>query len=151
MSRAGTSGTKKAAWRADDDYLDLVKRFPIRPIRGKDEHRAAGEILDTLIGRTDLSPGQRDYVAALARFVEDYENNHARQAMEKLTPIEILKHLMEENEMSTTDLGLVLGSRGLASEVLNGKRGLSKMLMGKLSDYFHVDAALFLSVTKDAR
>jgi HTH-type transcriptional regulator/antitoxin HigA len=128
-----------------NDYLKLVKRFPIRPLQSKEEYLAAGEILDELIGREDLTDGQRDYIAALVRFVEEYDKNHARKEMEKRTPLEILKHLMEENELSTTDLGHVLGSRGLASEVLNGKRGLSKMLMAKLGDYFGVDAALFLA------
>jgi HTH-type transcriptional regulator/antitoxin HigA len=51
---------------------------------------------------------------------------------------------MEENEMSTTDLGYVLGSRGLASEVLNGNRGLSKTLIRKLADKFGVDPGLFI-------
>ena len=61
-----------------------------------------------------------------------------------LKPIELLKHLMEENNMNTSELGYVLGSRGLASEVLNGKRGLSKTLIAKLSRRFGVDPVLFL-------
>jgi antitoxin component HigA of HigAB toxin-antitoxin module len=51
---------------------------------------------------------------------------------------------MEENEMNTSDLGYILGSRGLASEVLSGKRGLSKALIRRLSERFHLDPRLFL-------
>ena len=51
---------------------------------------------------------------------------------------------MASNNMNTTDLGYVLGTRGLASEVLNGKRGLSKALMMKLARRFAVAPALFL-------
>src|SRR5690349_5894294 len=106
-----------------EEYLDLVKEFPLRPLRNEVEHGAAGQILDRLLGRDDLSEGQRDYLAALVRFVEDFEQKKFASQAKGLGPIELLKHLMEENEMSTTDLGYVLGSRGLASEVLNGKRG----------------------------
>ncbi len=76
--------------------------------------------------------------------MEDYERDQKFFQMKKLTPVELLKHLMEANDMTTTDLGQVLGSRGLASEVLNGKRGLSKTLISRLSNKFGVNASLFL-------
>lgn len=96
------------------------------------------------MGREDLTPGQRHYIAALARFVADYEQQHRLAKLARLTPIELLKHLMRENDMSTVDLGQVLGSRGLASEVLNGNRGLSKALIQKLARRFGVDPGLFI-------
>jgi HTH-type transcriptional regulator / antitoxin HigA len=64
--------------------------------------------------------------------------------MLKMTPLEVLKYLMEQNDLSTTDLGYAVGSRGLASEILNGKRGLSKLIIQKLSVKFSVDPGLFL-------
>jgi HTH-type transcriptional regulator / antitoxin HigA len=129
---------------ASKDYLDLVRLFPLRPLRTTSDFRSAGRILDRLIGRDDLTPGQRDYLAALVRFVQDYEQQHARQWMKGLGPIELLKHLMEENGLSTSDLGQILGSRGLASEVLRGKRGLSKALIARLAARFRVEPGLFL-------
>jgi HTH-type transcriptional regulator/antitoxin HigA len=146
MSSTSTTSKKQ---RVDDRYFDLVKRFPLRPIRSRQEHRDASEILDELLGRNELSPGQRDYVDALVHFVAEYERKAFRSKMRKLTPIEVLKHLMEANNMSTTDLGEVLGTRGLASEVLNGKRGLSKTLIVKLSRRFLVDPSLFLEKPED--
>jgi HTH-type transcriptional regulator/antitoxin HigA len=128
----------------DNSYLDLVKRLPLRPINSRNEHRAAGEVLDELVGRNDLTAGQRDYLAALAHFVADYERREFVSRFRKLTPIELLRELMSANNMNTSDLGYVLGSRGLASEVLNGKRGLSKTLIAKLSRRFGVAPALFL-------
>ena len=134
----------KSRPRVEDDYLDLVRQFPLRPIRTDGEMRVAQELLDRFVGRDDLTPGQRDYVAALARFAGDYERDAVAARLRRLKPIDLLKHLLRENGMNTSDLGAVLGSRGLASEVLNGKRGLSKTLIGKLSRRFHVDASLFL-------
>ncbi len=86
-----------------------------------------------------LTPEERDYVAALAHFVHGYERQTLRSQFGRLKPVELLKHLMTENRMNTSDLGAILGSRGLASEVLNGKRGLSKTLIAKLSRRFRVD------------
>lgn len=142
MTRTITATRRHAA--ASDDYLELIKEFPIRPITSAKEHAAAQAILDRLVGRDDLSKGQLDYLSALVRFVGDYESDHFRLEMKRLTPIDLLRHLMEEHDMNTADLGRVLGSRGLASEVLSGKRGLSKALMRKLGERFGVEPALFL-------
>ena len=112
--------------------------------------RHAQELLDHYVGRDDLTPGQRDYVAALAHFVADYERKTTATHFRRLKPIDLLQHLMRENDMNTSDLGAVLGSRGLASEVLNGKRGLSKTLIAKLARRFNVAPSLFLDVDSSA-
>jgi HTH-type transcriptional regulator/antitoxin HigA len=130
--------------RASEDYIDLVRAMPIRPLKTRTEYVAAQRVLDRLIGREGLTPGETDYVAGLARFVEDYERQHRMGLLRRLSAIELLQHLMEENGMNTSDLGDVLGSRGLASEVLTGKRGLSKMLIAKLAERFNIDPGLFL-------
>jgi HTH-type transcriptional regulator/antitoxin HigA len=142
MSKSGT--LKKPRRQVSEDYLELVSQLPIRPLKSDREHALAQRLLDRLVGRADLSPGQIDYVAGLARFVADYEREHRKSALGHLSPVEVVRHLMAENDMTTSELGDVLGSRGLASEVLNGKRGLSKMLIAKLAERFHVDPALFL-------
>ena len=142
---------RTASPAASDDYLELVRRFPLRPIRSEAEMHEAGELLDRYVGRDDLTPGQRDYVAALAHFVHEHERQTLRSELRRLKPVEVLKHLMAENRMNTSDLGAILGSRGLASEVLNGKRGLSKTLIVKLSRRFRVDPTLFLEVTEEER
>src|SRR5688500_4935248 len=113
----------------DEGYYDLVREFPLRPIRSAKDHQAAQRILDRTIGRADLTAGERDYLEALLHFLEDYERDRSAALLTAMKPLELLQHLMEENRMSTTELGDILGSRGLASEVLNGKRGLSKMLI----------------------
>jgi HTH-type transcriptional regulator / antitoxin HigA len=134
-----------------DEYLELVRRFPLRPIRTGDEMQDAGELLDRYVGRDDLTAGESDYVAALAHFVHEYERRTVGATLRRLKPVDLLKHLMAENCMNTSDLGAILGSRGLASEVLNGKRGLSKTLIAKLARRFRVDPALFLDVSEGER
>ena len=130
--------------RPADGYLRLVKRFALRPLRSEAEYAAATRVLGQLAAREDLGPGEMDYVAALSQFVGDYENAQGRTDLAAIPPLEVLRELMEQNGMSTTDLGYVVGSRGLASEILHGKRDLSKVVMAKLARRFNVDPGLFL-------
>ncbi len=132
------------AARVTDSYLACVREFPLRPIRAEAEYREALEILGRLASREGLDAGEGDYLAALSHFVGDYERNAVKLKLHALKPLEALRYLMEQNHMTTTDLGNVLGSRGLASEVLHSKRGLSKLMIGRLAERFAVEPGLFL-------
>src|SRR5438105_4590090 len=93
MSTAKAATTKRAAAAVGDDYLNLIKRFPLRPLRSEGDLNSAGAVLDSLVGRGDLTSGQRDYVEGLARFIRDYEAQTVRNRLKRLTPLELLKHL----------------------------------------------------------
>jgi HTH-type transcriptional regulator/antitoxin HigA len=130
-----------------DDYLKLVRRFPLRPIRSEAEYDRAVAVLKELIARADdgLSPGETDYADALGHFVGTYDAAHYSLQHELLTPLERLKYLMQQHGMKTADLGRLLGSgQGQASLILNGKRELSKANIRTLASHFKVSAALFL-------
>src|SRR5689334_978195 len=107
MERVAMSATRAVRAKSapppvvGDDYLDLVKQFPLRPIHSETEMKQAGGILDRLVGREDLTPGQQDYLAALARFVREYEDQALRGKLAELKPIDLVRHLMQENNMNT--------------------------------------------------
>jgi HTH-type transcriptional regulator/antitoxin HigA len=127
-----------------DTYLAMVRQFPLRPIRSDAECRKATAILDQWFGRDDMDDGRADYVRVLAGLVADYEE--ARHPLDEslATPLDRLKHLMEENDMSTADLGRLLGNSGLASQIMHGRRELSKANIRKLAERFSVDAGYLL-------
>jgi len=129
-----------------DDYLRLIRRCPLRVIQTKDEYDSAVAVYAELLGRADspgLSTGESDYTDVLSRLISEYDDNH--HPIPKAAPIDVLKHLMQEHGMKTSDLGKLLGSgRGHASLILNGKRELSKANIRTLADRFKVSAALFL-------
>src|ERR1035437_10813153 len=85
----------------ENDYLELVKEFPLRPLKNKKEHERAMGVYARFAGRTDLTAGEDDYVDALTHFIEDFEVRQKRDEMRKFSPLELLKHLMEVHEMST--------------------------------------------------
>jgi HTH-type transcriptional regulator/antitoxin HigA len=59
-------------------------------------------------------------------------------------PLEMLRYLMEHRGLRQVDLAPVFGSRSVASNVLNGKRELSKTHIRRLADFFHVSPEVFL-------
>jgi HTH-type transcriptional regulator/antitoxin HigA len=64
--------------------------------------------------------------------------------MGEANPLDVLKELMRAKEMQPKDLWPVFGSKGIASEVLNGKRGISREMARKLSELFHVSPVVFI-------
>ncbi len=126
-----------------DDYLRLIQRFALKRITSDAQNNAALEVTDTLMGREDLSPGQRDYLSALATLIADYETR-TLPPREKVTPVELLKHLMAENKMNATALGKIVGSQPAASMILSGKRAISKAQAKRLAVRFRLDAGAFI-------
>lgn len=138
--RGKTTGTIR------DDYLELIRAFPLRPIRGDREYAAAAAVLDGLAVRPEgtLTTGERDYFETLTLLVADYDEQRVQLKTAQLTPVEVLKYLMNESGMKSADIGRLLGNRALASLILNGRRQLSKTHIRILADYFKVEPSLFL-------
>ncbi len=73
--------TRHKTGRANDDYLDLVIRFPLRLLRTQAELDEATCIFSHLAGRVEpLSPGEQDYMDALEQFIDAYEARQAKSA-----------------------------------------------------------------------
>lgn len=130
----------QASQRSADDYLRLVQRFPLRPLRTQAEHDEAVRVLGRLDGRAEppLGAGERDYAEAIAHFIKAYEDARHRPHP-AMSPVRIIRFLMEQHQMNTEALGKVLGSQTAASLVLNGKRELSKNHIRRLARHFKVD------------
>jgi HTH-type transcriptional regulator/antitoxin HigA len=128
-----------------DDYLNLIREFPLRRLRNDTDHADAVRTLSRLIGLKEprLSTGEREYAEALGMFVQEYDERVYPFSIKKSSPLRVLKYLMEQNDMNSESLGRILGNKTAASLVLNGKRELSKAHIRKLADRFKVDAGLF--------
>lgn len=132
-----------------DDYLKLIRRFALVPIKNEPHFRQAIRVLDELsiIDEEKLSPGQADYLLVLTDLVEKYEERHHPIASGFRDGIDALRYLMEQREMTASDLGRLLGNRQLGATILRRGRQLSKSHVIKLSEYFHVSTDLFLKET----
>jgi Helix-turn-helix len=61
-----------------------------------------------------------------------------------IPPCAILNELMAANRLKQSDLVPVFGTKSRVSEVVNGKRDISKEQAKKLASFFHVSADLFI-------
>ncbi len=78
----------------------------------------------------------------LVTLIEAYEAEH--YPIESSSPHEILQHLMASSGTRQADLVGVIGSSGVVSEVVNGKRAISKAQAKALADYFNLSPSLFI-------
>lgn len=129
--------------RVQDLYFDLVRRFPLRPIRSDEELDEAIRMVDSLLDRPKLAPEEEDYLEVLGDLVKQYETE--AHPMRPVTDAEMLRHLIEAKGVSQTELS---GATGIAdstiSEILKGKRSLNRNHIGKLARYFHVSPDVFV-------
>ena len=94
------------------------------------------------IKQGELSPEEERLLELLAVLIETYEDEH--YPIPELSPIEVLKFLMEERELKQSDLLPIFGSSGITSEVVNSKRSISKEQAKKLAKFFKVSVELFI-------
>jgi HTH-type transcriptional regulator/antitoxin HigA len=126
----------------DDTYLQLVRAFPLRPIRSDTDLDRAIEIVDSLIVRDDLDPGEDDYLDVLGDLIHKYEAAH-----DPIAPVpdaEMVRFLLESNDMAQTELARQSGiAESTISAVLAGKRKLNRLHITALSKVFRVSPAVF--------
>jgi HTH-type transcriptional regulator / antitoxin HigA len=78
----------------------------------------------------------------LVVLIERFESE--RYTLPAATPAEVLRELMEARGMTLANLAAIIGSKGVASEMLSGKRGLSKANIKRLAEHFGVSPVVFL-------
>jgi HTH-type transcriptional regulator/antitoxin HigA len=122
-----------------------VRQYSLRAIRTETDYQAAVRVLDELILRDDLDPGERDYLGALELLIEAFDIEHFPDAPDDRPPHQRLKALMDSSGTTASNLQEILGaSQTLVSLMLNGRRELSKRTIAKLAKHFRVDPGYFL-------
>src|SRR5687768_6833560 len=124
-------------------YRRLLSRTMPVVIETEEENARMLTIVEKLMHKGEnLSPEEEKLLKLLARLIEDFEQSYYQPR--DATPLEVLHHLMEERGIKQNQLWQLFGSKGIASEVLSGKRGISKTHARALANYFHVSADLFV-------
>lgn len=124
-------------------YASLLRQALPRPIRTERECEAAKRMLLALEESDSLTPEQAELAELLAILIEKYEDKH--YPLDDLsTPRERLLALMEERAIPQSEVSRVLGSRSQASDILSGRRSISKASAKKLADHFQTPLDLFL-------
>jgi antitoxin component HigA of HigAB toxin-antitoxin module len=132
-----------------EQYLGLIRAFPLVSIRDDAHLDAAVAMIDDILDRPARSSAEEAYLGALTDLVETYENAHV-----KIPPtrgVDALRFLMAANDLSRKDLVQVFGSPSIVSEVLSGKRRLALSHITRLSRRFGLPADVFVDDTPSER
>jgi HTH-type transcriptional regulator/antitoxin HigA len=125
------------------DYRRLRTLVPLGTLRTKKDYARAVEMLDAIldeIGEDEKHP-MAELADAISVFIEKYEAEHV--PVPSLKPAAVLKFLMSEHDLRQTDLPEI-GSQGVVSEVLTGKRELNTRQIKRLAKRFNVSPAVFI-------
>jgi HTH-type transcriptional regulator/antitoxin HigA len=125
----------------EKEYVGLLAATVPHVIHTEEENERCISVLESLGGRAELTLEEKRIAELLTLLIEDFENRN--YALPPASPIEIVRQLMDSNELRQVDMIDVFGSASVASEVLNGKRDLAKAHIERLSQRFNVSPALF--------
>ena len=118
---------------------------PIANERRYEEALAAvGELMDE-VAADEASP-LAGLVELLAERIQEYETR-MHPWPDNATPAQVLRFLMDERGMKQSDLADI-GSPGVVSEILSGKRDLNVRQIGRLAEVFHVSPATFFPASQ---
>jgi HTH-type transcriptional regulator/antitoxin HigA len=124
-------------------YGALLSQVRPRVIKTEGENeRAIAELeaLDTL-GRP-LTSEEEALGELLTMLIVQFEDAH--YSLGHASPLDALRELMEVRNLRQRDLIPVFGASSVVSNVLNGKRSISKAHARKLAELFHVPVSLFI-------
>ena len=124
-------------------YSQLLAEVAPQVIETEEEYERLLKVAEFLTFKKNLTPEERKLDKLLVKLIEDYEEEN--YPMDESTPHEILQHLLESSGLRQADLVRILGSSsGVVSEMVNGKRSISKAQAKPLGEYFKVSPSLFI-------
>ena len=111
-------------------------------IKTEQDYKKAVQMLDKLLD--EVGNNQRhpyfNFLEVFGTLIENYEEDH--REVKGASAQDVLRFLMEEHGLAQEDLPEV-GSQGVVSEILNGKRELNTRQMKALSKRFGVSPVVF--------
>ena len=128
------------------DYRRIRQQIPLGALHTKTEYDRAVAVLDDIldeIGRQETH-ALTDLAETLALSIEAYEDIHV--VMPDASGPKILRSLMEDHQLAQSDLPEI-GSQGVLSEILSGKRDLNVRQIAHLAARFGVSPSVFIPLS----
>jgi len=115
----------------------------IAPIRDEAHYQRMTAMLEALLDETtgDENHPAMGLVDIVGDLIEDFESEH--HPLPDVTGVQALKFLIEQHGIKQCDLHEI-GSQGVVSEILSGKRELNIRQVRALSERFGVSPATFV-------
>ncbi len=110
-------------------------------IASERQHAEYLSVLDKLASKENPTREEEKYAEVLITLIEAYEEEH--HPIPDASPLEVLRSLLDANDLRQKDLVPIFGSESIVSEVLHKKRSLNKTHIEKLSKRVRVSPAVF--------
>lgn len=125
-----------------EHYIALNDKVPLHPIRNASEYDRAVSVLNDLLDAGGAAEGSdiANIVDAIGTFIELYDNDNHQ--VPDVSGVDMVKFLMEQHGLNQKELPEI-GSQGVVSEVLSGRRPLNARQIKDLSDRFSVNPGVF--------
>jgi len=124
-------------------YARVLAKVLPRVITTDEENERMLAEVEKLMDKGELRSAEEDAALALmVRLIKDYEEEH--HPLPDPSPHEMLVYLMEQRGLKQADLVPIFKSRGYVSDVVNGKRAISKAHARQLAEFFRISADAFI-------
>jgi HTH-type transcriptional regulator/antitoxin HigA len=128
-------------------YDELLLKIRPQPIRTSAQYRRVLKQLDSLM-EPHPSRERGMMIDVLATLVQNYETTHSA-VPRKLTPAERLAELLEAREVSQAEVSRSTEvPRSVLSNVLAGRRSISKRNAVRLAQYFRIPVSEFIEESR---
>lgn len=136
----------KGARRPRDTYFELVKRFPLLPIRSDRDLARAIAVMEDLSTRKHLDKDEEGYLDVLSDLAEQYEQEHHAIDTDSISNADMLRHLIEAKGVTQAEVARATGiAPQTISEILAGKRKVPHARLKVLAEFFGVGPAVFFT------
>jgi HTH-type transcriptional regulator / antitoxin HigA len=125
-----------------ESYAQLLAKYQPKVIETEAENDRFIALALELEYKANRTLQEDAILELLVTLIEKFENE--QYPIPSGTPHSMLLHLMEARNLKQENLINVIGSRGVVSEVVNGKRSISKAQAKALAEFFSVDVGLFI-------
>ena len=144
LSTTKGSGKKLAKAKFDvKRYAGLLAETLPEVIETEAQNRRMLKVLKKLMDKgKSLTPEEIKLMKLIGHLIQEFEQRFYKP--ESPTPREALIAMMEMNHLRQADIVHIFGSRGITSEVISGKREISKANAKALAKFFHTSTDIFL-------
>jgi HTH-type transcriptional regulator / antitoxin HigA len=129
-----------------DQYIQLLQKFPPRPITNEADLEATQNIIDKLLDQPQLSQAEEDYLNVLGTLVSEYEQT--QESIPDIYGVELLTVLIKERNLQQKDLISIFKTESIISEILHKKRQLTLRHIQELAQFFNISPSVFFPVNQ---
>lgn len=123
-------------------YGKLCAAVIPKVIENDGEFDRMAEELERLTFKRNATTEENVLARLIERLIQDYDDKH--HPLPAVPPNEAVRVLMDQRGLRQADLVEAIGSRAQVSDLVSGRRGISKAQAKRLAEFFHVPADLFI-------